>query len=132
MTKIINSQKEIIFTMRRRGMSYRQIADFLMLSPNTVKSVCQRSNIQIQPQAKTDPALCRNCGEPLIQTPGAKRKLFCSDACRYAWWNAERSRQLYHLTCQRCGRKFISCGNKNRKFCGRECYLLSRYGEGLP
>lgn len=66
------------------------------------------------------------------QKPGAKKKSFCSDRCRYIWWNHSRNKRPYRLVCQHCGRDFISFGNQNRKFCGRECYLLSRYGEGLP
>ena len=32
----------------------------------------------------------------------------------------------YHLTCQRCGKEFNSYGNKNRKYCSRECYAETR------
>jgi hypothetical protein len=28
--------------------------------------------------------------------------------------------------------EFDSYGNRNRKYCGRDCYIQSRYGEGLP
>lgn len=122
-------QKQMILTMRQQGSSYAEIADILSLSPNTVKSICRRSNTKVTWQGT---AICKNCGKPLVRTPRAKAKTFCSDSCRYAWWNRVRSKRMYRLTCQYCGEQFVSCGNKTRKFCGRECYLHSKNGEGLP
>lgn len=122
-------QKSTIFSMRQQGLTCVEIADMLGISPNTVKSICRRSKVKATPQST---AVCRNCGKPLVQTPRAKPKTFCSNQCRYAWWNRVRSKRAYRLICRQCGKEFISFGNKNKKFCGRECYLLSKYGEGLP
>lgn len=125
-------QKQAVLDMRTQGMSCQAVADALLLSPNTVKSFCRRSGVKPSSSALPDPGICRNCGKPLCHTAGARQKLFCSDHCRYGWWNKKRGLIPYRLTCSYCGREFISYGNKNRKFCGRECYLHSRYGEGLP
>lgn len=125
-------EKEAVLTMYRQGQKYKEIADLLLLSPNTVKSICRRSGIKPLTSGEADPGKCRNCGLPLSHAAGARQKLFCSDRCRYAWWNKKRGLMPYRLTCSCCGQEFISYGNKKRKFCGRECYLRSRYGEGLP
>ena len=125
-------EKEAVLAMYRQGQKYKEIADLLLLSPNTVKSICRRSGIKPLTSGEADPGRCRNCGMPLSHTAGAKQKLFCSDRCRYAWWNKKRGLMPYRLTCSCCGQEFISYGNKKRKFCGRECSLRSRYGEGLP
>lgn len=127
---IAPKEKEAILAMRQQGLSCPEIAAVMALSPNTVKSLCHRNKVQAQkePTANT----CKNCGMPLKQTPGAKKKVFCSDKCRYAWWNQRRSRQPYRLICYQCGREFISYGNRKRKFCSRECYSRNRYGEGPP
>lgn len=126
-------QKDSIIALRYQGQSYQLIANNLDLSINTVKSFCYRSNISSTRQNNTDIGKrCINCGVMLVQTPGAKQKTFCSDKCRYAWWNRHKSKQPCQLSCQFCGKGFISFGNRNRKFCGRECYLRSRYGGGLP
>lgn len=126
-------QKDSILALRCQGQSYQAIADTLMLSANTVKSFCRRSDVGKTDDTGTAPeGRCRNCGAILSQTPGAKQKTFCSDKCRYAWWNRYKSKQPCQLSCQFCGKGFISFGNRNRKFCGRECYLRSRYGGGLP
>ena len=104
---ITNYQKHSILQMRRGGMTFAEIGEALDLSSNTVKSVCRRNTLK-------------------------ERKVFCSNHCRYEWWNRTRAKKPYLLTCYHCGKQFTSYGNRKRKFCGRECYLLSRYGEGLP
>lgn len=124
-------QKQTITDLRIQGVTYAGIAEALGLSPNTVKSVCHRAGAK--PLRETDtPGVCKNCGKKVARSPGAKPRFFCCDQCRYAWWNRKRRKQPYHLLCHYCGQEFISYGNRNRKFCGRECYRLSRYGEGLP
>ena len=125
-------QKNAVLVMRRQGSSYQQIAERLMLSPNTVKTICRRSDAKsVQPTMSTLDT-CKNCGAPLPPNVSGRKRSFCSDKCRYAWWNRTRRKQPYRLTCYHCGKDFISYGNRKRKFCGRECYILSRYGEGLP
>lgn len=129
---ITNHQKHSILQMRRGGMTFAEIGEALDLSSNTVKSVCRRNTLKEQQDGHLPGTVCKNCGEPLKQTPGARRKVFCSNHCRYEWWNRTRAKKPYLLTCYHCGKQFTSYGNRKRKFCGRECYLLSRYGEGLP
>lgn len=128
-----SSQKQAFLYMRQQGASFTEIADLLLLSPNTVKSVCYRNGLQGTAQTMgTNSSICKNCGKTLAQLPGRKKKLFCSTQCRTEWWNKSRSRQPYRLTCCFCGKEFISFGNGAKKYCGRECYRLSRYGKGLP
>ena len=123
-------QRELIYKMHQEGSSYQEIARSLGLSPNTVKSICQRQRLQSFRQLSQE--VCKNCGKPLTKVPGRKPREFCSERCRYAWWNRDRARRPYVLVCQQCGKEFVSYGNRGRKYCGRECYLRSRYGEGLP
>ena len=122
-----NTTKESILTMRREGMSFAEIADFLSLSPNTVKSICYRNKIHALPVENGRPGVCRNCVRPLQQISASKKKIFCSNQCRYSWWNRYRSRKPYRLTCYCCGREFISFGNKKKKYCSHECCRISRY-----
>lgn len=125
-------KKMAVLTMYQQGLPYTEIAESLLMSRNTVKSICRRSGLKPRPLDEADATVCKNCGKPLSQTVGGRKKIFCSDQCRYAWWNRSRHRQPYILTCRQCGERFVSFGNKNRKYCGRDCYNLSRYGEGLP
>lgn len=126
------SQKQTILDLRVQGLTYAEIAQAMELSPNTVKSCCRRHNVKPQKMEPLQENSCKNCGKPLAQKKGTKKKTFCSNKCRYDWWNRHRQKRVYHLVCHQCGRQFISFGNKKRKFCGRDCYLASRYGEGLP
>lgn len=133
---ILDTQKRAILTMREQGEAYSKIANALGLSLNTVKSICRRNGVIIDHSdwsQNKDHVLCRCCGKPLEYSKSkGKNKLFCSNKCRYTWWNSRRRKQPYYLICERCGKQFISFGNRNRKYCGRECYTLSRYGDGLP
>lgn len=131
-----DKQMQIIRDMRQQGMSYSAIAAVHKLSANTIKSFCRRKNIDVQDSFDDEKReLCKNCGAPLIHHPGTKKKTFCRDKCRYAWWNKTRGwagvKSTYRLTCFHCGTEFDS-NNKKRKYCGRECYIHCRYGEGLP
>jgi len=131
-----DKQKQSIRDMRQQGMSYRTIAAALGFSANTVKSFCRRTNIDILSYPNDEKQnLCKNCGAILKHHPKAKKKTFCGDRCRYAWWNKNRVRTAgkgaYRLTCFHCGAEFYS-QNKKRKYCGRDCYINCRFGEGLP
>jgi len=82
-------QKQAILAMRRRGQTYKAIANVLALSPNTVKSFCHRQNVSVQ-EVVEEHLICKYCGAPLIHHPGSKKKTFCNDRCRTAWWNENR------------------------------------------
>ena len=124
-------QKERIPQMRLTGNSYAAIATTLGLSRNTVKSYCQR-NIAVEPVLHTPDKRCALCGSAMRQTPGYRKRRFCSDACRMAWWNAHRhliggqTRAAY--TCAACGKPFIDYSNHKRKYCSHACYIAHRYG----
>lgn len=124
--------KQSILTMRQHGATFAEIAGILSISPNTVKSICRRNDVRISSLDKTDAGVCKNCGQPLIQIPGKKEKTFCSNHCRSAWWNKNRSRKPYRLTCYCCGKEFIGFGNRKKKYCGQECYRLSRSARDVP
>lgn len=125
-------QKRVISALRLQGGSYAEIADYLNLSPNTVKSFCLRNKITPVSQTGLEDAdnpkgTCKNCGATLEQVPSGRKKTFCSDRCRYIWWNHERQRKAYRLTCRYCGQTFISLGNHSKRFCSKKCMNLARY-----
>ena len=119
-------QKAIIEKLRSKGYGYKKIAQQLNLSENTVSSYCRRKELNAYG--------CKNCGETIKGRKGAKPKIFCSDKCRNEWWNQhlnEVNRKAnYQLVCAHCGKKFISYGNKSRKYCSRICYFSDRFGKG--
>ena len=120
-----NARKQTIHTLRGQGQTTGQIAAALGMSVNTVKSFFRRER-----QGKD---YCKNCRVLLEQVSGGRRKIFCSDKCRYCWWNKHRDqmqqRAVYTMTCAGCGATFESYGNRNRKFCTHQCYVQSRWPE---
>ena len=65
-----------------------------------------------------------------------RKKRFCSNECRRAWWSENRdkinmsSEAQYKTTCEGCGKQFVAYGNPNRKYCSHECYINYRYWNG--
>ena len=98
-------QKQQIQDMRRKGLGYKKIANWLGISENTVKSYCKRNNFNADNNSKNnelsanattsqtiDEALCtcKQCGKAFLQKPKTRPKTFCCDKCRFAWWNDYR------------------------------------------
>lgn len=75
------SERREIERMRLDGYGPTRIADALGLSVNTVKSHLRR-----HPSLK-NAVYCLQCGRAVPQTPGRKRKKFCSNTCRSQYWN---------------------------------------------
>lgn len=75
---------------------------------------------------------CKQCGSPVLQISGMKRRVFCAPSCRVTWWNAHRAlpqrKSVRQYTCACCGERFFS-NIPARKFCSRSCYLGKRYGK---
>ena len=132
-----DNQKTLIPIYREKGMSYKEIADALVLSINTVKTFCKRNGLGgVRTIASaTDEVMvkaCECCGNPVSQNPGRKQKRFCSDSCRNHWWNTHMEdvdrRANYECVCECCGKTFSSYGNKKRKYCSHSCYINGRFG----
>lgn len=123
-------QKQQIIYLRRDGVGYGHIAKEVGISINTVKSFCRRNGMASKP----DGSVCENCGKPIAQNPGRKRKRFCSSACRNAWWNSHlylvKHKANYVITCQNCGKTFTVYGDSKRKYCSHACYIAHRFGGG--
>lgn len=127
-------QKAAVLSMRAQNMKYREIAERLGVSVNTVKSYCLR---QVSSQEKKNHALkaqCDNCGMEIKTTSRNKNKRFCSDKCRNEWWKNHpddlNKKAFYTHQCKHCGISFIAYGNDRRKYCSHECYINDRFGGG--
>ena len=137
-----HEEKKQIGKMRAAGMSYTRIAEALDISINSVKSYCQRHGLgadSIQ-ETHSEPVLtclpqseataCEQCGSPVLRLAGRKRRRFCSDTCRQAWWASHRG-ELRHKTehyfvCEYCGMQFSRYGVSQRRFCSRSCAASAR------
>lgn len=127
-----NEQKSAIANLRGKGCGYKKIGQMLGINENTVKTYCKRHGlagiaVSAVPLAEEH---CKGCGIPIIQSPGRRKKDFCSDFCRNRWWNTHldlvERKAFYSFTCPECGRTFESYGNNRRKYCSRACANAAR------
>lgn len=131
--------QDSIRCLRRRGVSYAEIAHALGIPETTVKTFCMRNGLRdadleayLEAWRKSAPPIvCKQCGEPLLQGVKRKPKQFCSDACRLKWWNAHRrevnKKGVRKRVCLACGKRFVSY-DAARKYCCQACYLRIRFG----
>ena len=122
-------QKSAIIKLRKMGTAFSSIAEQLSLSINTVKSFYRRNSITDKQSVLPT---CKYCGTRLIQPHGKREKKYCSDKCRFLWWNSHRSelkkKTVRVCICSFCGESFKAYRSENRKYCCRNCYYKARYG----
>lgn len=70
---------------------------------------------------------CPNCGEPIVQKAHGRKKIFCSDKCRFQWKNRHPKPENWKSTrtaiCPVCGREFLASReySRQRKYCSHAC-----------
>lgn len=128
-------EKLKIAELRAAGLGYKKIATETGISENTVKSYLKRMTAADDQKEPDQPAAvfsCPLCGKEIRQIPGRKAKRFCSDSCRYRWWNSHPNQiqreSLREFTCPVCGKTFSAYGSRNRKYCSHDCYIRDRFG----
>ena len=87
--------------LRAENYTYAGIGKVLGMSGNTVKSICRRYGFvpaEGAPMKNINKAAqisgikrCRNCNRIILNPWNRAVKAFCSDRCRYKWWNRERA-----------------------------------------
>jgi len=125
-------QQDEIRRLRAMGEGYKKIGALLDLSVNTVKSFCRRdvgselaeTDDSILPVDDTQ--LCPRCHRPVALVPGHRRRVFCSDACRVAYWRMQ-ARSATTKTCVGCGQPLFG-HDRDRKYCSHDCYIAHRFG----
>lgn len=80
-------QKKAIITLREKGASTGTIAGLLNININTVKTHLRRHPVDVviqepEPEIKPCVVRCKHCGREVVQSPGRREKLYCSDKCR--------------------------------------------------
>lgn len=120
-------QKTLILYYREQHMTYRQIGKKLGLSPDTVKTFCRRNTPQEDRTETSTSSQCRNCGAPVHPLPGRRERLFCSPACRTAYWRKHNLLGKDPRYCAGCG-ALLTGGSASRKYCSHACYIRHRFG----
>lgn len=128
-------QKKQIRGFRAAGKGYKRISTALDIPVGTVKSFCRRDEADTpaitgwdateSTDASEKPA-CLRCGKPVVRIPGRKKRRFCSEACRVAYWRTQARSDSEQILCAGCGKPL--CGlDRHRKFCSHACYIHSRF-----
>lgn len=135
-----DGQKQQIIRLRAAGDGYGRIAQKVGISVNTVKSFCRRNKTEEAPLEQSaeftgETTYCENCGKEIRQIAKQKKKRFCCDKCRNAWWNRHldlvKRKAIYDFKCPHCGKEFQTYGDKRRKYCSHECFLAERFKGGV-
>ena len=126
-----DAQRQRVFELHSQGLGYSKIAQATGISINTIKSSLQAIKvISGKPQSSSN-VYCKQCRRLLVHTPGHKKKQFCSDKCRMAWWNSHldlvNHRTFTEYTCPMCNKVFRVYGSRKRKYCSHECYISKRF-----
>jgi hypothetical protein len=139
---LIENNREQIIEMRLHGVGYKKIASTIGISRDKIKNFCKQAHISGDPElvkqnynvAKDLNCICSMCGVPIKQKCKGVVRKFCSDSCRYRWWqfNAEKKNRrdtaFYNFTCTYCKKEFTVYGNNKRKYCSHDCYVKDRFG----
>lgn len=136
-----DQEKTIIVRLRNEGFGYAGIASRLGLTKDAVKGFCRTQSLTGVRSCKNtnsspDINSCRYCGNLIDATSGSRHKVFCSEACRRAWWKAHpkmghpHENAIYSFVCPGCGKPFSVYGNSKRTYCSHQCYIATRFKKG--
>lgn len=119
------NEKAKINELRKQGYGYKKIAKELSITISAVRYTCSTSLDEDLLSVN-----CEQCGLKIKSIKGKKKKRFCSDNCRWKWWNnhqKEVNKKAYYVyRCKCCGKEFSSYGNNKRVYCSHECYTKFR------
>ncbi|WP_264230125.1 hypothetical protein [Acholeplasma laidlawii] len=73
---------EQFIKLRQAGHGYKRIARTLNISIDDVKRTCSELD------AARLSGQCKQCHTSITSIKGKKRKQFCSDRCRWDYWNS--------------------------------------------
>lgn len=72
----------MILKMNEKGDGYKKIASELGISIGSVRNALKEKEVE---------NYCKYCGSKLSFIIGKKKKIFCSDKCRYSYWNEQKA-----------------------------------------
>lgn len=80
-----DQQKHEVESLRKQGLSYRQIAEKVCVTPACIKTYFHRKRIRDATR------LCEQCHKPIITTVNRSNRRFCSTECKSRWWYEYRT-----------------------------------------
>ena len=80
-----DQQKHEVESLRKEGLSYRQIAEKVGVTPACIKTFFHRKRIRDATR------LCEQCHKPIITSVNRSNRRFCSTECKSRWWYEYRT-----------------------------------------
>lgn len=140
-------ERSEIDRLRNSGMGYKAIAKELNISVNSIKTYCKRMNIKGErylvektqvsetqimekdPEVdESDARCCLYCGSVIVQPKHGRKKKFCSNKCRAAYWrnHPEETNGAFlkkHI-CRCCGKVFYNYRDDSTDSCTDPTLML--------
>ena len=124
-----------------KGLGYKSIAIVVGTSRDNVRYYCRTHGLDGKAddvkrrfaEHRKNPEVCKQCGQRIVRTRHSGKKIFCCDECRRMWWKEHQEKSVrskdafYNFQCACCGNYFTAYGNKHRKYCSHDCYILDRF-----
>lgn len=124
-----NELKNKINELKDLGYGYKKIAKEFAVTASAVRYACSKMSDEDLLEGK-----CEHCGLKIKSIKGKKKKRFCSDKCRWQWWNKHKveieKKAYYTQKCKFCGNEFSSYGNNKRVYCSQDCYIKFKLNMG--
>ncbi len=96
------TDKQLIFELRVKGVGYKAIAAVLGINRDQIRQFCKHFGLEgdaaivalnIRERVKTK-ELCANCYLTISQKGTGRTRRFCGDKCRRQWWKKNREAML--------------------------------------
>ena len=79
-----------VIELKKAGYGFVKIASTLSISIKEVKTICKEID-----EVELLNVKCKNCNYKITSHKGKKIKQFCSDRCRWDYWNNKQKTERY-------------------------------------
>ena len=82
--------KREVTKLKKAGYGFVKIANTLSISVKEVRAICKEID-----EVELLNGNCKNCNANITSVKGKKIKQFCSDRCRWDYWNNKQKVKRY-------------------------------------
>ncbi len=81
--------KREVTRLKKAGYGFVKIANTLSISVKDVRAICKEIDVELLN------GNCKNCNANITSVKGKKIKQFCSNRCRWDYWNNKQKVKSY-------------------------------------
>jgi hypothetical protein len=86
----METTKTKVIELKKAGYGFVKIANMLSISVKEVRTICKEID-----EVELLNGNCKNCNSKITSVKGKKIKQFCSDRCRWDYWNNKQKTKRY-------------------------------------